>query len=143
MGKVAEVLEVLTRRRPRISVEDYREKRRSAGFNDEDKLIPDGIPMEPPLGYKPSQSMVEIIRDMVRSEQLARDLDAAGVETFEEADDFEVGDEDPQMRSPWENDFDPPIKELVEEGGKEVARKKAAKKAEKPAETGEAPEGAE
>lgn len=49
---------------------------------------------------------------MVRSERLAAEAAAAGYESFEEADDFEVGDDfDPS--SPYETDFDPtPVAEL-------------------------------
>lgn len=49
---------------------------------------------------------------MVRSERLAQEAAQAGYESFEEADDFEVGDDyDPS--SPYETDFDPvPVAEL-------------------------------
>lgn len=57
--------------------------------------------MAPPVGYKPAPSLADQIREMVRSERLAREAAEAGYETFEEADDFDVGDDfDPS--SPWE-----------------------------------------
>lgn len=83
------------------------------------------VPMDPPLGYKRQPTMVEHIRAMVRNERLAQELAAQGMETFEEADDFDVGD-DYDPRSPWENDFDPPIAELVAAGQAELDRKAAA-----------------
>lgn len=67
--------------------------------------IVDGRPMSPPLGYKKTPSISEQIREMVRSHALEQAL-ASGVETFAEADDFEVGDDlDPS--SPYEEYFDP------------------------------------
>ena len=66
------------------------------------------VPKAPPIGFQPSRSIAEMIRDMVRSEKLNSELDAAGMETFEEADDFDVGDDfDPS--SPYEETFEPPL----------------------------------
>lgn len=122
MGKVAEVL---NRFKPRISLEAWKEKQRAAGFNDAGEFIPDSVPMAPPVGYKEQPSMVEVIRKMVRDEALQRELDELGVETFEEADDFEIGDDGEDLKSGHENDFDPPIREVIAEGKKEIARKRA------------------
>lgn len=68
--------------------------------------ILDSTPMAPPVGYKKQPSMVEYIRDMVRSERLRQEAEAAGAETWEEADDFDVG-EDYDPSSPYEGDFEP------------------------------------
>lgn len=74
--------------------------------------IPDPKPIAPPIGYNRQPSLAEQIRTMVRNEKLQADLDAAGYETFEEADDFDVGD-DYDPRSPYEQQFEPtPIPEL-------------------------------
>lgn len=74
----------------------------------------DPTPMAPPIGYKRQPSMVEIVRAQIRDAMLAQQLAEQGVETFEEADDFEIGDDyDPS--SPWENDFDRPITEVLAE----------------------------
>lgn len=83
-----------------------------ATLDEKGREILDGTPMQPPVGYKRQPSLAEQIREMVRSERLAQELAAAGHETFEEADDFDVDDEyDPS--SPWEQHFDPtPISEL-------------------------------
>lgn len=67
----------------------------------------DPRPVAPPVGYKRQPSMVEHIRNMVRSEQLRAAAEAEGVETFEEAEDFDVGD-DYDPRTPYEAVFDPP-----------------------------------
>lgn len=76
--------------------------------------VPDPTPVAPPVGYKKQPSMVEYIRDMVRSEKLRQEAEAAGYETFEESEDFDVGD-DNDPTSPWENEYDPPISEIRSE----------------------------
>lgn len=68
--------------------------------------IPDPTPVAPPVGYVKQPSLVEQIRAMVRSEKLRLEAEAMGAETFEDADDFDVGDDfDPT--SPYEADFEP------------------------------------
>lgn len=69
---------------------------------------PDPIPLSPPIGYKKHPSLAEQIRSMVRSERLSQEARQAGMETFDEADDFDVG-EDYDPRSPYEENFDPPV----------------------------------
>lgn len=69
--------------------------------------IPDPTPMDPPIGYKKQPSMFEQMRELIKSEKLRAAAEEAGVETFEEGDDFDVGDDfDPE--SPYEHNFDPP-----------------------------------
>lgn len=59
------------------------------------------VPIAPPLGYKKQPSLSDQIRDMVRSEHLRQAAENAGMETFDEAEDFDVGDDvDPD--SPYE-----------------------------------------
>jgi len=55
---------------------------------------PDPIPMEPPINYVRQPHLWETIRDMVRSEALAQRAREAGRETFEEAEDFDIEDDD-------------------------------------------------
>lgn len=64
------------------------------------------IPLAPPVGYVKQPSLSERIRAMVRSEHLRAAAEGAGYETFEESEDFEVG-EDYDPRSPYEEQFDP------------------------------------
>lgn len=71
--------------------------------------IPDPTPVAPPVGYKRQPTMVEHIRNMVRSERLRQEAEAMGMDTFEESEDFDVGDDDDDPHTPYENDFDPPI----------------------------------
>ena len=84
----------------------------------------DPTPMAPPIGYKPQPSMVEIIRAQIRSEQLAKEAEDAGFETFEEADDFEV-DDDYDPSSPYEEMFDPaPPRRRFETAEEQLGRRK-------------------
>lgn len=107
----------------RLTPEDYLRKLRAKGLNDSGQLVPDSRPLAPPVGYKKTPSMVEIVRDMVRGERLAAEARAAGHETFEEAEDFDVGDDPELLRSPFENDHDPPLSEVLQAGREEIARR--------------------
>lgn len=97
------------RKKPVMDGQAYLEKLASKGLtSDGGALIPDPTPIAPPVGYVRQPSITERIRDMVRSERLRAEVEAAGAETFEESEDFDVGDDfDPQ--SPYEEIFDPPI----------------------------------
>lgn len=46
------------------------------------------------------------IREIIRSEALARELSKAGVETFQEADDFEIPDDPPDPLTKYEEVFE-------------------------------------
>lgn len=98
----------------------------------------DDTPIEPPIGYNPQVPLHLQIREMVRSARLAEEAAAAGMETFEEADDFDV-DDDFDPSTPWENDFDPTYSEIVKVVEEEKARAKAAK----PGHGAKAPSGSE
>lgn len=74
--------------------------------------LPDPVPMAPPVGYRRQPSMFEVVRDMVKSERLRAETEAAGFESFEDADDFVIGD-DYDPHSPYEAQFEGlPIAEL-------------------------------
>lgn len=84
----------------------------------------DPRPMAPPVGFKRQPSLSEQIRDMVRSERLRQEVEAAGVETFDEADDFYIEDDPPDPNTPYETNFEVPVAELrrrQEEDLKELA----------------------
>lgn len=103
-------------------VQDYKDRlgRPLTPFGAE---IPDPTPLAPPVGYKRQPTMVEHIRNMVRSERLRQEAEAAGMDTFEESEDFDVGDDEDDPHTPYENDFDPPI-DVIREA---VEADKAAK----------------
>lgn len=87
--------------------------------------IPDPTPVAAAIGHRPGPTLREQIRDMIQSEKLRMEAEAAGFESLEEADDFDVGD-DYEPNSPYELDADlPQIAELKR-------RKEEAEKAEKP-----------
>lgn len=124
--RISEKIKGHLRRRPRqLDLEEYLAKLLEKGLHPDGTPVLDPTPMAPPIGYTKQPSMVEIVRDMVRSAQLAQAAEAAGAETFEEADDFDVGDEPDFLLSGWENDFDPPLVELLEAGRQVVAEREA------------------
>lgn len=71
-------------------------------------------------GIKKPESIQDQIKRMIRSERMAQAANKEGYESFEEADDFEVGD-DYDPKTPWEEDFEGQFdqkatgKEFVEE----------------------------
>lgn len=69
--------------------------------------IPDPIPMAPPVGYQKPFSMVDHLRDIVRRE-ISAAAQSQEMETFEEADDFDIEDELLDPHTPYEAVFDPP-----------------------------------
>lgn len=72
----------------------------------EGRELPDPVPLAPPVGWHANPSMFETMRQMIRSEAVRAYAEAQGDESFEEAQDFDVEDEEfPQ--SPHEGDFDP------------------------------------
>lgn len=80
-------------------------------FDDRGRELPDDTPVAMPVGFGRPPSMREMIQRYVR-EEISQVASATGRETFEESDDFEVGDDfDPT--SPWElkadqEDYKPP-----------------------------------
>lgn len=92
-----------------------RKNRQSTYLDQQGREMPNPTPLAPPLGYKKQPSIREQIRNMVRGEQLRLAAESAGVETFEEADDFDVGD-DYDPTSPYEEVFEPmPTRDVPQE----------------------------
>lgn len=69
--------------------------------------LPDPRPMRPPIGFQAQPPLHELIRQMVRSEVLAREAQENDLGTFDEEDDFDVEDDDYDPSSPWEENFEP------------------------------------
>lgn len=80
------------------------DKALSRGYHN-GQFIPDPTPVAPPIGYVKTQSVFERVREMVRSEQLRQEAIALEMETFEEADDFDTGEDD-DPSTPYEEFFD-------------------------------------
>lgn len=98
------------RRTYRILTPDglYREISHSQYEEEFPKPKMDPTPIAPPVGYKKQPSMFDNIREMIHKERLQQEIDSAGYETMEEADDFDVGDpEDFHPETPYERHFDP------------------------------------
>lgn len=92
--------------------------------NAQGQEVLDPVPMEPPIGYQRTETMFDIIQRQVRDAILQKEIDAQGYETFEEADDFEIGD-DFEPYSAHENDLDPDFKQIVKDV--EISKKLAEK----------------
>lgn len=86
---------------------------KNPNINEHGQEILDPKPMEIPVGFTRPPTLQEQIQRFVRIEA-SRLAAKEGLETFEEADDFAVGDDyDPS--SPYELEFDPDL-------GKEVTK---------------------
>lgn len=79
---------------------------RAPTHDESGRELPDPVPLAPPVGYVPHQSMFEVMRDMIRGEHLKAYAAAQGSENFEEAQDFDVED-DMFPQSSFEGDFEP------------------------------------
>jgi len=78
---------------------------KKAVLNERGHEIVSNKPVALPIDFKRPPTLAEQIRQMVKTE-LSQSASDQGMETFEEADDFDVGDDfDPQ--SPHEMVFDP------------------------------------
>lgn len=131
MSKVRDAVVKLFRRREQTPEEQLRgmlDKMTEKGLDERGRIVVDSTPMSPPIGYKPQPSMVDIVREMVRSERLRQEALSLGLETFEEADDFAVDDEPEQLRSIHENDDFPSLQQLAREVGEDKAGREYRRK---------------
>lgn len=91
-----------------ISDEAYEAKQLRRGLNVDGSEALDPKPMQPPIGFVRQPSMVDHIRQMVQSELLRHHARREERETFEEADDFDVSDdEEPRSAYEMEEVFEP------------------------------------
>lgn len=70
---------------------------------------PDPNPVRMPAGFKRPETLEERIRRLVRSERFNQAMDESGMETFDEANDFDVEDDLPDPATPYEPFFDPAL----------------------------------
>lgn len=102
-------------------------------LDEKGREIPDSTPIAPPIGLLKPPTITEQIRSMIRSEKF-HDHFNQGHETFEEADDFDIPDDDVQFDTDYEAEFEP-VRELqarkeIEEKEREIVKdteKKAAR----------------
>lgn len=98
--------------------------------------ILDTTPIAIPLGFRKPKSITEQIAEFVNNERIRQSLDAAGYETFEDAEDFEIGDDYESLPdSKYEADFDNIKSGLALE--REKARNSAKQKSSKPHASGQ------
>lgn len=71
-------------------------------LNEKGHEINSGIPVSTNINFRRQPSIQEMVRRIIRNE-MSSSAAASGRETFEEADDFVVGDEE-ELRSPYELD---------------------------------------
>lgn len=74
--------------------------------NGHEKL--DNTPVELPLGFQHPETLEDRIKRLVRTSVSAQ-AQTDGEETFEEADDFDIPDDDSDPVTPYELDFDPAL----------------------------------
>ncbi len=81
-------------------------------LDDQGHEVPSDVPMAIPVGFKIPETLNEQVARLVRHHRFAEALGQPDDETFEEADDFDVG-EDFDPSSPYEQVFDPIINRSV------------------------------
>lgn len=72
------------------------------------KEIPDPTPMAPPVGFTRQPTLRDQIREMIASERLRAEAEAAGYESFDESDDFDIPDEPGLPVTPYDVEVAPP-----------------------------------
>lgn len=75
-------------------------------FSAAGKFIPHTRKKALPVGFKQPEPLAVQVARLVRSEQLKMAAEQAGMETFEEADDFDIPDDPIDPTTPYEQDFD-------------------------------------
>lgn len=111
-------------------------------LNEKGQEIPDPTPVEIPLKFQGNyESLHEKILRYVRSEQFRQKMEEEGFETEEEANDFDVGDEDGELPLSYAEravlmaeELEVRKKEILDmegkkryNGGKEVANERSVK----------------
>lgn len=79
----------------------------SSGIGPDGKEYPDPVPMSAEIGYEPPPDLMTMIRTMVHSEAAKHVLQQAGIETIDEADDFDIEDDPLDPLTPYEAVFMP------------------------------------
>lgn len=68
--------------------------------------IPDPTPIALPTGFRKPETLAETVARLVRH-QVSEHAELHGMETFEEADDFDIPDDPSDPSTPFETIFDP------------------------------------
>lgn len=101
----------------------------SSAIGKDGKEYPDPVPMSPPVGYTPPSDIMQLIERMVTQGKAV--LEAAEIETEEEANDFEIEDDPLDNLTEYEKVFAPPaapaavVNSAPAQGGAEPSQTKA------------------
>lgn len=79
-----------------------------------------------PVGIGVHETLEQKIVRLVRDRHIQAQIASSGHETFEESEDFDVGDSDVMPDSPWEVDFDPLEAKATFEAGERFKRSQQA-----------------
>lgn len=71
-------------------------------YNNNGEELPDPNPMELPVGFVRPPTIEELFARLVLDPAAQRELQSVGIETEEEANDFDVPDEIPDPTSPYQ-----------------------------------------
>lgn len=77
-----------------------------AKLNNNGHEVLDSTPLALPLGFKKPESLDDQIRRLVRT-HISAQAQEQGFETWEDADDFDIPDDQADPATPFEMDFDP------------------------------------
>lgn len=75
------------------------------GYDERGREVGDPKPVATPAGFRRPPTLQEQIRSLVRHENYQKLVDSGEIESFEDADDFDVDDDVP-MLTPYENSAD-------------------------------------
>lgn len=73
-------------------------------YNERGEELPDPTPMELPVGFTRPPTLSELVARLVIDPAVQAELRAVGIETEEEANDFDVPDELPDPTSPYQTE---------------------------------------
>lgn len=91
-------------------------------YNERGEELPDPTPMEVPLKFRPAIGEVQRLKALIR-EVVSEAASDHGEESFEEANDFDVGDEEPTSRYEVMED-DQQFQQFVQHGDVDDDRKR-------------------
>lgn len=79
----------------------------NSAMDNKGRELPDPTPLAPPVGFMQTPDLKDIIRDMLRHDQMKRAADEAGVDSFDESEDFDIEDDPLDPQTEYEAEFDP------------------------------------
>lgn len=79
----------------------------SSGIGLDGREYPDPVPMSPPIGYEPPSDLLQMLEQLFKRGKAV--LEAAEIETEEEANDFDIPDDPVDLLTPYEKVFEPPV----------------------------------